>query len=247
MSLYGNTFGSLALISLKHFKDVSHDCLFILEDFLFWAMFLINNITMANIIVSGHPTSGINGTYIDQGNNTWRLVTGADPSGYADIAFLAGVWRIEGGAAWSIASGPGSTDSGSNPWELTWSNNVVMTLEVLPSVDITVQPVSLTAVPGQDVTFSVTATANFSPVTFAYRWSNAATTQSITIDPLMSDNGNTYSVSVSALSAGVLQATTTSLTATLTVQEDVAPFDVYDLGPETGRERHRRLHLLGYI
>jgi len=115
------------------------------------------------------------------------------------------------------------------------------------SVIITSQPASLTAVPGQDSTFSVTASANFTPVTYNYLWSNSATTQTITIDPLIGDNGNTYSVAVSALSAGVVQATVNSSTATLTVIEDVPPFDVFDLESETGRERHLRLRLLGYI
>jgi len=117
----------------------------------------------------------------------------------------------------------------------------------MPNVVITTQPTSQTVVPGQNTTFSVTASADFSPVTYNYRWSNNATTQSITIDPLIGNNGNTFSVTVSALSAGVLQATVNSLTATLTVQEDVKPFDTYDVGPETGRERHRRLRLLGYV
>lgn len=117
----------------------------------------------------------------------------------------------------------------------------------MASVIITSQPASLTAVPGQDSTFSVTASADFAPVTFNYLWSNAATTQSITIDPLIGDNGNTYSVSVSALSAGVAVATVTSNTASLAVFEDVPPFNTYDVGSETGRQRHLRLRLLGYI
>ena len=117
----------------------------------------------------------------------------------------------------------------------------------MANVIITQQPVSLTAVPGQNSTFSVTASADFSPVTFAYKWSNDATTQSITIDPLIGDNGNTYSVSVSALSGAVAVATVASDSVTLTVNEDVKPFDTYDVGSETGRQRHLRLRLLGYI
>jgi hypothetical protein len=112
---------------------------------------------------------------------------------------------------------------------------------------LTQQPVSLTAVPGQDSTFSVTASANFTPVTYTYKWSSGQSTQSIIIDPLMSDNGNTYSVSVSALSASTVMATISSNVATLTVKEDVAPFDTFDQGKETGRERHRRLRHLGYV
>ena len=117
----------------------------------------------------------------------------------------------------------------------------------MADIILTQQPVSLTAVPGQDSTFSVTASADFTPVTFAYKWSNNATTSSIVIDPLISDNGNTYSVSVSALSAGESVATINSSSATLTVNEDVPPFDTYDVGSETGRQRHLRLRLLGYI
>ena len=124
----------------------------------------------------------------------------------------------------------------------------------MASVIITSQPASLTAVPGQNSTFSVTASANFAGATYNYLWSNGATTQSITIDPLIGDNGNTYSVAVSALSAvppalssTVVVATVNSSSATLTVQEDARPFDVYDKGTETGRQRHLRLRLLGYI
>ena len=117
----------------------------------------------------------------------------------------------------------------------------------MANVIITSQPTSRTVVPGQNTTFTVTASADYTPVTFAYKWSNGPTTQSFTIDPLIGDNGNTYSVSVSALSADVAVATVTSNTVTLTVNEDVNPYDDYDRGPETGRERHRRLRLLGYI
>lgn len=120
----------------------------------------------------------------------------------------------------------------------------------MPSVIITTQPASQTVVPGQNTTFSVTASADFTPVTFGYKWTPTnETSQSITVDPLLEDNGNTYSVSVSALSGSPLQAvaTVSSSTATLTVNEDVPPFDVYDKGSETGRERHLRLRLLGYV
>lgn len=117
----------------------------------------------------------------------------------------------------------------------------------MASVIITQQPVSLTAVPGQNSTFSVTASADFSSATFNYRWSNNATTQTIVIDPLIGDNGNTYSVSVSALSGATSMASVSSNIVTLTVNEDVRPFDVYDRGTETGRQRHLRLRLLGYI
>ena len=123
----------------------------------------------------------------------------------------------------------------------------------MASIIITSQPVSLTAVPGQNSTFSVTASADFSPATFNYQWSvnaspiTGANASSYTIDPLIGNNGDSFSVVVSALSAGVLQATVPSNPATLTVIEDTPPFNTFDVGAETGRQRHLRLRLLGYI
>ncbi len=118
---------------------------------------------------------------------------------------------------------------------------------------------TLTDVPfGQDTTFSVVASADFSTATYAYQWKkggtsiSGATGSSYKFDALTTTLG-TYTVSVSALSAtseGIFsQATVNSGNIVLsTVAEDtVKPFDTYDLGVESGRERHRRMHLLGYI
>lgn len=111
---------------------------------------------------------------------------------------------------------------------------------------------------GQDTTFSVVASADFLTATYAYQWNlggsavSGATGSSYKFDALTETLG-TYTVSVSALSATsegtVAQATVTSGSIVLaSVAEDsVKPFDTYDLGTESGRERHRRMHLLGYI
>jgi hypothetical protein len=126
---------------------------------------------------------------------------------------------------------------------------------------ISTQPQSVTAVPGQDSTFTVLGSTNYSPLTsiaFDYQWyvddvliSNAESA-SYTIDPLIEDSGKEFFATVTVLSGDEEPLETyvtrlTSGTVTLTVEEDVAPFDVYDRGSETGRERHRRLRLLGYI
>jgi len=114
---------------------------------------------------------------------------------------------------------------------------------------------ALTNIPfGQDTTFSVVASADFSTATYAYQWKkgetaiSGATNSSYKFDALSSTIGN-YTVSVSALSAGISQATVNSGTISLSsvAEDSVKPFDVYDRGLESGRERHRRLHLLGYI
>jgi hypothetical protein len=122
---------------------------------------------------------------------------------------------------------------------------------------ISLQPQSLTAVPGQDSTFTVAASTDFAPlssVSYGYKWYvndslvTEATDASYTIDPLVDDDGSSVFATVAVLTGVSTQvALLTSSTATLTVNEDVPPFDVYDLGKETGRQRHLRLHLLGYV
>lgn len=121
---------------------------------------------------------------------------------------------------------------------------------------IQTQPASLTAVPGQNSTFSVVASSDFSAI-YTYQWKlssgltvstiSGATSSTYVFDPLITDSGKKFLVQLSALSGATVVATLTSNAALITVIEDVKPFDVYDLGTETGRERHRRLHLLGYI
>jgi hypothetical protein len=64
---------------------------------------------------------------------------------------------------------------------------------------------------------------------------------------LLTDNSKVFSVSVSALNGSTVVDIIDSFAATLTVQEDAPPFDKFDQGKETGRERFRRLRLLGYI
>lgn len=129
---------------------------------------------------------------------------------------------------------------------------------------ISTQPVSLTAVPGQDSTFTVAASTDYVPlssITYTYQWYTSgatvnaitnATNASLVFDPLISDNGKAFLAKVTVLSGATLPLTATVTTlssnnAFLTVIEDVPPFDDYDYGKETGRERHRRLRLLGYV
>lgn len=120
---------------------------------------------------------------------------------------------------------------------------------------ISPQPVSLTAVPGEDSTFLVQGSASIANVTYAYQWYLSAgavrtpitgeTNNSYTIDPVMGDSGKIFFATVSGTDTSTNMLT--SDIAFLTVIEDVPPYDVFDLGSETGRDRHRRLRLLGYI
>lgn len=115
---------------------------------------------------------------------------------------------------------------------------------------ITTQPQSASLVNGQDVTLSVELSANYSPASYLFQWSKdsspitGATSQTYFQAAPVS---GTYSVTVSALSSTDFIGQLTSNNAVLTVSEDVPPFNSYDIGNETGRERHRRLRLLGYI
>lgn len=109
-------------------------------------------------------------------------------------------------------------------------------------------------IPGRDITFAVTASSNYLPsdVSYRYQWQvnstnvTGAVFNSYTIDPLMTDNGKKYLCTVVALSNSVIKDTVNSVEVTLEVHEDVAPFDRFDFGKETGRERHRRMRHLGY-
>jgi hypothetical protein len=121
---------------------------------------------------------------------------------------------------------------------------------------------SQSVVPGQDTTFTVESSSNdvsSLSAAYTYQWytsaSNGTVTPrvpaaSFTFDPLIGDNGLAFFATSNFLSGA--PATTfvrqiTSSRAILTVQEDVPPFDVYDVGAETGRQRHLRLRLLGYV
>lgn len=122
------------------------------------------------------------------------------------------------------------------------------------TANITKTPASATVVPGQDTTFSVTTSAAFTPTSYTYQWTQdgipiaGATTSSYSIDPVIGDNGKTFSVGVyalSGLSAGSFA--TTSNTLTLSVVEDVTVFSKFAVYPETGEERFKRLRHLGYV
>ena len=124
----------------------------------------------------------------------------------------------------------------------------------MASVILTSQPVSLTAVPGQNTTFSVTPSADFAPVSYRYQWKlntvdiAGATNSTYFIDPVIGDSGKSFTVSVSALSGASLQATVLSNPATvLTVVAETNIFSKFALYPETGVERFRRLRNLGYV
>lgn len=127
----------------------------------------------------------------------------------------------------------------------------------MATVILTTQPASLTAIPGQDSTFSVVASADFSSATYVYQWKantvniSGAIGSSYTIDPVIGDNTKSFTVSVSALSAtatGPLsQATVLSEAAILTVNAETSPFDKFAVFPETGKQRFLRLHNLGYL
>lgn len=123
----------------------------------------------------------------------------------------------------------------------------------MANIVITSQPQSVSTVPSQNTTFSVAVSANFSPVVYRYQWKvngspvSGATNSSYFIDPLLTDNGKTFSVLVSGLSAGSLQDVVESNGATLTITADEGRFAKFARGSESGEERFRRLRNLGYI
>ena len=126
-------------------------------------------------------------------------------------------------------------------------------------------PQSQSAVPGQDTTFAAQASSNDVPALsarYTYQWGTivsnvssvvpGATSSTYVFDPLMGDNGRGFYTMSTFLSGpggnpSTVVRTITSNPAFLTVAEDVKPFDVYDVGTETGRQRHRRLRHLGYV
>ena len=121
---------------------------------------------------------------------------------------------------------------------------------------------SQSVVPGQDTPFTLVASSNdVTPLSaaYTYQWYTSASSgtvtakvadDSYTFDPLITDNGLAFFATSNFLSgspATTFVSQITSSRAILTVQEDVPPFDVYDVGSETGRQRHLRLRLLGYV
>lgn len=121
------------------------------------------------------------------------------------------------------------------------------------NIVITSQPLSVSVVPGQNTTFSVGVSSDFSPVTYLYQWRvggvpiSGATSSSYFIDPVLTDNNKSFSVLVSGLSAGTVRQTVTSNNAVLTVTADTGKFAKFARGSESGEERFRRLRNLGYI
>ena len=120
---------------------------------------------------------------------------------------------------------------------------------------------SQSVVPGQDTTFTVVASSNdVTPLSaaYTYQWYTSASSgtvtakvadDSYTFDPLITDNGLAFFATSTFLSGApaTFVEMITSDSAILTVTEDTPPFDVYDVGSETGRQRHLRMRLLGYI
>ena len=124
----------------------------------------------------------------------------------------------------------------------------------MANVIITSQPVSATTVPGKDVTFSVVASADFSPVSYLYSWviDGAATSiytsdSVLTIDPVIGDNNKTIQVTVAALSGSTEVALVLSNVVVLSVIPETGPYSQWAVYPETGEERHARLCHLGYV
>ena len=124
---------------------------------------------------------------------------------------------------------------------------------------LTPSPGTLSNIPvGQDTTLSVVASASWLTATYSYTWRKdgtsitGATNSSYQFDAL-TENFGTYTVVVSALSStstGIEpQASVVSgqIVLSAVIEDPVKPFEVYDVGPESGRERHRRLRHLGYI
>jgi hypothetical protein len=124
---------------------------------------------------------------------------------------------------------------------------------------ISPQPQAQSAFVGQNTTFTVQGSTSINPLSagFTYAWytssgatvTNVAAGASYEIDPQLTNNGLGIFATVNCLSGAplTLQQVLTSNLVILTVTEDVAPFDVLDVYPESGKERHRRLRLLGYI
>jgi hypothetical protein len=125
----------------------------------------------------------------------------------------------------------------------------------MANIVITTQPQSVTVAPGQNTTFTVVGSADFSSPAYNYQWKRGgtsilgATSSSYMIDPVLGDSGSLFSVSVSALSGATPLASVNSSNATLTVQ--AATGSIYDKfyvgGKESGQERHRRLRHLGNL
>jgi len=127
------------------------------------------------------------------------------------------------------------------------------------TVVILTQPANVSAVIGQDLTFSVTPSANFTPTSYYYQWKfdgtniSGANAQTYMRDVVLSDSTKSVVVGISAMLptavVGVLSATATAITSgsTLTITADAFPYNVFQKGKEDGRTRFKRLRHLGYV
>jgi hypothetical protein len=97
---------------------------------------------MANLFVSGHLNSFVNGEYIDQNDGTWRKIVSEedDDGGFIDVFFFVetNLWYLQGSSVYSTAAG----ESDSDPTTLSWNNDVVMSfgLEESPTPTPTLTP-----------------------------------------------------------------------------------------------------------
>lgn len=143
----------------------------------------------------------------------------------------------------------------------------------MPSVILTTQPAStLSVVPNQNTTFTVAASADFPTISYTYQWKKAADGGAIEsatniagavnatyfFEPASGDDGFKYYCTVNALSATssgpASQASVNSAGVALTVNASTT--EIYhkwvpksnDPNPlkESGAERFRRMHNLGY-
>jgi hypothetical protein len=134
----------------------------------------------------------------------------------------------------------------------------------MPSVILTTQPpATLSAVPNQNTTFSVVASADFRISSYTYQWRqngsniSGATTASYEFEPALADNGKTYTCLVSGLSSNgtgqVAQAYVVSTGLLLNVTVDTSIYSNWTPKPgqpnllnESGKERFLRMRNLGY-
>lgn len=132
------------------------------------------------------------------------------------------------------------------------------------TVILTTQPLAqLSAVPYQDTTITVAASANFNVAQYSYQWKRngtniaGATNSAYKFEPIVADNNLTYTCVVSGLSAtnagNVAQTSVVSNGFILNVAADKTVFvrwtpKANDPNPlnESGPERFRRMRNMGY-
>ena len=134
----------------------------------------------------------------------------------------------------------------------------------MPSVILTTNlPATLSAVPNQNTTLAVVASADFSTSRYTYQWRrngsnvSGATESTYKFEPALVDNQLTYTCLVSGLSSNgttqVAQAYVVSSGLLLDVKVDTSIFSNWTPKPgqpnllnESGPERFRRMRNLGY-